>query len=68
MFGGLAQTLAGLGQNRSDGILGDPQLLTDLPVILILEVVKPNNFRFPFREIAKHSLNLLGRDDRLGFS
>ena len=43
LLGGLAEPLAGLGQDRADRVLGDAELLADLAVVQVLEVIEPDD-------------------------
>ena len=64
-LGRLAEPLAGLGEDRADGVLRDAQLLADLAVILILQVVEPNDLRLAGRQALEHPFDFLLGDDRL---
>src|SRR5438105_4613335 len=65
-FGRLAQQLAGLGQDRPDRVLGNAELLADLTIVLILEMIEPDDFGLALGQILQHALDFLCRDDRLG--
>jgi hypothetical protein len=66
LLGGLAQLLAGAGQDGADGVLGDAELLADLAVVQERQVIEPDDFRLALGQVLEHAPDLLGGGDRLG--